>query len=154
MVRLSYIKVVEFQARGLVHLHVVLRADGGAGPSERAAGVARRRTSLTEAVGRVVCRGRRARPGGRHGADSAGPAGDPSTTSGCSLAGDDADATAIAAYVAKYATKTADGTPWLAHPIRTRAQIERLGAAPPHRGHGQDGLGARAAPEPRPAAPA
>jgi hypothetical protein len=25
--------------------------------------------------------------------------------------------TAIAAYVAKYATKAADGTPWLAHPI-------------------------------------
>ena len=42
------------------------------------------------------------------------------------LATDDADATAIAAYVAKYATKTADGTPWLAHRIRTRAQIERL----------------------------
>ena len=42
------------------------------------------------------------------------------------LARDDADATAIAAYVAKYATKTADGTPWLAHQIRTRAQIERL----------------------------
>ena len=32
--RLSYIKVVEFQRRGLVHLHVVLRADGGAGPSD------------------------------------------------------------------------------------------------------------------------
>jgi hypothetical protein len=36
------------------------------------------------------------------------------------------DSTAIAAYVAKYATKTADGTPWLAHPIRSRAQLERI----------------------------
>ena len=36
------------------------------------------------------------------------------------------DSTAIAAYIAKYATKTADGTPWLAHPIRSRSQLERL----------------------------
>jgi hypothetical protein len=40
------------------------------------------------------------------------------------------DAAAIAAYVAKYATKTADGTSWLAHPIRSTAQIERLGLRP------------------------
>ncbi len=40
------------------------------------------------------------------------------------------DAVAIAAYVAKYATKTADGTAWLAHPIRSAAQIERLELRP------------------------
>ena len=34
VVRLSYMKVVEFQRRGLVHLHVVIRADGADGPSE------------------------------------------------------------------------------------------------------------------------
>ena len=34
LARLSYIKVVEFQRRGLVHLHVVVRADGAAGPTE------------------------------------------------------------------------------------------------------------------------
>ena len=34
LARLSYIKVVEFQRRGLVHLHVVVRADGAAGPAE------------------------------------------------------------------------------------------------------------------------
>lgn len=32
--RLSYAKVVEYQARGLVHLHVVIRLDGPAGPDE------------------------------------------------------------------------------------------------------------------------
>ena len=42
------------------------------------------------------------------------------------VADDEADAKAIAAYVAKYSTKTADGTPWLAHRIRTRAEVERL----------------------------
>jgi hypothetical protein len=35
-VRLSYMKVVEFQRRGLVHLHVVIRADGRDGPTEHA----------------------------------------------------------------------------------------------------------------------
>ena len=41
--RLSYIKVVEFQRRGLVHLHVVLRADGGGRAGRAAAALARRR---------------------------------------------------------------------------------------------------------------
>jgi hypothetical protein len=40
------------------------------------------------------------------------------------------DATAIAAYVAKYATKTADGSPWLAHRIRNLAELERLTLRP------------------------
>ena len=43
---------------------------------------------------------------------------------------DGGDSTAIAAYVAKYATKTADGSPWLAHPIRSTAQLERLALRP------------------------
>jgi hypothetical protein len=33
-VRLSYVKVAEFQRRGLVHVHVVVRADGPSGPSD------------------------------------------------------------------------------------------------------------------------
>ena len=48
MARLSYIKVVEFQRRGLVHLHVVLRADGAGRPERAAAALARRRASSTE----------------------------------------------------------------------------------------------------------
>jgi len=128
MARLSYMKVVEFQARGLVHLHVVLRADGGAGPAEPPppwldAGV------LESAIGRVLREVgvgvprvagtalRRARWGAQHDVRVL-------------LTEQDDDAIAIAAYVAKYATKTADGTPWLAHRIRSRAQIERLGARP------------------------
>jgi len=122
--RLSYIKVVEFQARGLVHLHVVVRADGGAGPSE-APPAWLDAAVLTEAIRQVVSQVgvpvpgveesglRRARWGSQYDVRVL-------------LSQDHADATAIAAYVAKYATKTADGTPWLAHRIRTRAQIERL----------------------------
>ena len=38
--------------------------------------------------------------------------------------------TAIAAYVAKYATKTVDETGWLAHRVRSVAHLERLGLRP------------------------
>jgi hypothetical protein len=126
--RLSYLKVVEFQARGLVHLHVVLRADGGAGPAE-APPAWLDADVLTRAVGKVVggvgvavpnlvgTTLRRARWGIQHDARVL-------------VAEREGDATAIAAYVAKYASKTADGTPWLAHRIRTRAEIERLALRP------------------------
>ena len=122
--RLSYIKVVEFQGRGLVHLHVVVRADGGAGPSEPPPPWLDAAT-LGKAVARAV-------------AEAAAPLPAVGGTAlrrarwGAQLdvrvldAGDDADATAIAAYIAKYSTKTADGTTWLAHRVRSRAEIERL----------------------------
>ena len=140
--RLSYVKVVEFQRRGLVHLHVVLRADGAGGPGDRAAGLARRRGA------------RRRRPqGSRRGA--AWPCRRPrAPTFGAGLLGrpdrrspprgrQQHRAHAIAAYVAKYATKTVDGTGWLAHPIRSVAQLERLGLPPHLAAPGAHGLGAR-----------
>jgi hypothetical protein len=126
--RLSYLKVVEFQRRGLVHLHVVLRADGASGPADKPPpwlGAATLSAVLRDAVA---------------GASVALP-----QTSGVQLeraywgeqtdvrvleASEPDDAVAIAAYVAKYATKTADGTAWLAHPIRSAAQIERLELRP------------------------
>jgi hypothetical protein len=126
--RLSYIKVIEFQARGLVHLHVVIRADGGAGPSEAPPGWLDAAV-LSEAIGRVVAEVgvpvpgldgtalRRARWGVQHDVRVL-------------VAEDETDAKAIAAYVAKYSTKTADGTPWLAHRIRNRAEVERLALRP------------------------
>jgi hypothetical protein len=122
--RLSYMKVVEFQRRGLVHLHVVLRADGPDGPGDPpppwlgAAPLARSIEAAVASTAVVVTR-----------------------TAGTTLTraawgtqvdvrvlepGDPDDADTIAAYVAKYATKTADGTTWLAHPIRSAAQIEHL----------------------------
>jgi hypothetical protein len=124
MVRLSYMKVVEFQRRGLVHLHVVIRADGRDGPSEQAPtwlGLELLIAAVNDAVGRATV---------------AVPAvgGTPLSRASWGAERDvrvlvpsqSGDSTAIAAYVAKYATKTADGTPWLAHPIRSRAQLERL----------------------------
>ena len=131
-VRLSYMKVVEFQRRGLVHLHVVVRADGRDGPSETAPALARprgahRRPSTTPWPGPTVAVPAvggtplaRASWGAEHDVRVLVP-----DRSG--------DSTAIAAYVAKYATKTADGTPWLAHPIRSRAPARTTGAPAPHR---------------------
>lgn len=122
--RLSYLKVVEFQRRGLVHLHVVLRADGGGGPGDpppawldaavledavrKAAGAADVAVPVT--AGTSLARaGWGAQLDVRH------------------FAGDsDTEPTAIAAYIAKYATKTVDDAGWLAHPVRSFAHLERL----------------------------
>jgi hypothetical protein len=126
--RLSYMKVVEFQRRGLVHLHLVIRADGKDGPAEPPPhwlDAAVLMDAVSNAVARVgvmvpLIAGtgvRRAVWGTEHDLRVLVP-------------GDDGDSTAIAAYVAKYATKTADGTPWLAYPIRSAAQLERLELRP------------------------
>ena len=122
--RLSYLKVVEFQRRGLVHLHVVLRADGANGPADEPPpwlGAATFAAAVRDSVA---------------GASVALPetlgVGFPRVGWGEQIdvrvleESEPDDAVAIAAYVAKYATKTADGTAWLAHPIRSAAQIERL----------------------------
>ena len=129
--RLSYIKVVEFQRRGLVHLHVVLRADGGGRPGRAASALARRRGARRRRCARPsaeVGRGRAATSRAR--TLRPGPLGRPARRPRASPPTTTTDATAIAAYVAKYATKTADGTAWLAHRIRSVAQIERLGLRP------------------------
>jgi hypothetical protein len=121
--RLSYMKVVEFQHRGLVHLHVVVRADGKDGPGEPpppwldadvlTRAVERAVASADVAMPAIAGAPARARWGTQHDIRVLVP-------------GHDGDSTAIAAYVAKYATKTADGTAWLAHPIRSASQLERL----------------------------
>jgi hypothetical protein len=123
-VRLSYMKVVEFQRRGLVHLHVVIRADGRDGPEEDAPGWLSLQ-ALIEAVNDAVVGATVAVPavgGTPLSRASWGPERDVRVL----VPSSSGDSTAIAAYVAKYATKTADGTPWLAHPIRSRARLERL----------------------------
>jgi hypothetical protein len=127
-VRLSYIKVVEFQRRGLVHLHVVIRADGREGPAE-APPAWLESAILIDAVKAAV---------GRAGVAIPSTEGMPSRRASWGAEHDvrvlipshDGDSTAIAAYVAKYATKTADGTPWLAHPIRSTGQLSRLDLRP------------------------
>jgi hypothetical protein len=111
VLRLSYLKVVEFQRRGLVHLHVVVRADGPAGPEDSPpawlepdllAG------AVVAVTGRVSVPDPRVRPTG---------AGEPTLGWGRErsvkvLATGDPET--VAAYVAKYATKMATDDPVLA----------------------------------------
>lgn len=102
--RLSYLKVVEFQRRGLVHLHVVVRGDGPVGPTGPpppwldADVVAQ---AVARAADRVVL------PEPRGG--EVGVIGWGRERSVRLLR--DGDPEAIAAYVAKYATKTATDDP-------------------------------------------
>lgn len=126
--RISYVKVVEFQRRGLVHLHVVLRADGADGPDEGPPGWLD--TALLERCVRDAIRTSDVpvpeTPGtelqrARWGSEIDVRVLDPSR---------EHDSSGVAAYVAKYATKTADGAGWLTHPIRSRGQLERSGLRP------------------------
>lgn len=127
-IRLSYVKVVEFQRRGLVHFHVVLRADGAGGPSDPPppwldamvldAAVRKAARSAHVAVpsttGTTLGRARWGRQ-----IDVRHFTGDSTT-----------EPTTIAAYIAKYATKTVDDAGWLAHPVRSVAHLERLALRP------------------------
>jgi hypothetical protein len=118
--RLSYGKVAEFQARGAVHFHVVIRVDGVDGPDQEAPSVLTVEV-LEDAV----------RHAAKHAAVST-PAG--SATGGrrsvvwgreldvqvVTLAGDGSTEVTdqqVAGYLAKYATKAAEATGTLDRPV-------------------------------------
>jgi hypothetical protein len=128
IVRLSYVKVVEFQRRGLVHFHVVLRADGGGGPGDPPPAWLDAQV-LDAAVRKAVGAAQVAVP--VTGGTTLGRAGWGPQIDVRHFAGDStAEPTTIAAYVAKYATKTVDDTGRLAHRIHSAAHLERLGLRP------------------------
>lgn len=119
--RVSFIKVVEYQARGAVHLHAVVRLDG---PDEASAPPSNLDAdALSEAIGAA--------------AKSAWvPVALPDGTSARLRWGDQVDVRrltaggeqlgAVAAYIAKYATKSTDAVGALDHRIRRGTEIERL----------------------------
>lgn len=159
--RLSYVKAAEFQRRGLVHLHVVVRVDGIEGPGDPPPAWATP-DLVIEALTAVVPEVSTSVPGhGTRGPDAigwgrqmvatvlagGGPAGTVTTeepVAGRPLAGEQPAAAplesmppaggeeednrhmAVAAYVAKYATKTADTTGALAYRIRRPSDIVHL----------------------------
>jgi hypothetical protein len=116
--QLHYLKVAEIQRRGLVHVHCVLRVDG-----PESIDVDPPAWLTTGLLSRVV-------------RDSVGRASAPRLDEGTvawgkvldirdlGLTAD--DATKIAAYVAKYSTKTTDGSRELARRFHSRRQIEVL----------------------------
>jgi hypothetical protein len=106
------------QRRGLIHFHAIVRADGPlsveADPpswlsSEVLASVITRVARNTKAVG---LDGRTIRWGGRFDIQDLGTS--------------DGDTTKVPSYVAKYATKTTDGSKELARQFHSRRQIQHL----------------------------
>ena len=116
--QVHYLKVAEMQRRGLIHFHAILRADGSgsvdADPppwltSESLASAvhhAARSASATGLDGRTI------RWGERFDVQDLGQT--------------DGDTTKVPSYVAKYATKTTDGTRELARRFHSRRQIRHL----------------------------
>ncbi|EFC81784.1 replication initiator [Parafrankia sp. EUN1f] len=127
--RVSFAKVAEFQARGLVHLHALIRLDGPEGGSERPPEWATLAV-LGEAVHQAAEEVRLSVPGGP---DEAEPSrtlrwGDQLDTRAVLTAASD-DRTAdekVAGYIAKYATKGAEVSGTVHHRIRAAADIEHL----------------------------
>jgi uncharacterized Zn-finger protein len=121
-VRLNYLKVAEFQRRGLAHYHVVFRADGPGAPFSPPPSdlTTQRLASIIEGVVKdfAVTGPRWSVSWGQqfHLADAS------------TLNRDDLR---IAAYLAKYATKSADGSMDFAQRFRSRSEILNL-EAPAH----------------------
>lgn len=124
--RLSYVKAAEFQRRGLVHVHVVLRADGGDGP-ESPPPAWLTTGALIGALEMVVPQVATSVPR----LDGSSPSkihwGAQMVATELLAGSVDDDAhMAVAAYVAKYATKTADSTGALAYRLNRGSEIARL----------------------------
>ncbi|MCQ4191783.1 replication initiator [Streptomyces parvulus] len=110
--RLSYAKVAEYQRRGLVHFHAVIRLDGPDGPDSDAPGWATV-PLLVDSVRAVVGRVRLTAPGSEVVGSRVLRFGmqvdvRPVTSYGRTAGEQPAHAAAVAGYIAKYATKGAE----------------------------------------------
>ncbi|WP_459804196.1 replication initiator [Herbidospora sp. RD11066] len=119
--RLSYAKVAEYQARGLVHFHAVIRLDGPEGPAGSPPGWATvpvLQEAIRETAGMVTV----STPGfvGRWGTQLDV---DPIYVAS-SL--DDLGDLRVAGYIAKYATKGAESAGTVDRPIRQLGDVARL----------------------------
>jgi uncharacterized Zn-finger protein len=111
VLRLSFCRVAEFQRRGVVHLHAIVRADGpngslpplGVEDLAGACGEAARAVSVSHARGTA-----------RWGTEIDVQV----------LGGDDQRAAQVAMYVAKYATKSSSDDPRLDAPIASLGDLE------------------------------
>jgi hypothetical protein len=124
-VRVAYAKVAEFQARGSVHVHAVIRLDGPDGPDTAPAGGATAQR-LAEAVARTAARVAVtvAGPDGRELVIRWGEQIDTRPIIADRDAGDGHGA-GVAGYLAKYATKDAQSGGGLDRRIRVKGVIER-----------------------------
>jgi Replication initiator protein, pSAM2 len=132
--RLSYTKVAEYQRRGLIHFHAVIRLDGAEGPDDPAPDWASPdllRAAITAAVQRA-CLPVTTPDGGRL-ALVWGEQLDireitPATTRHAADPDGDGEITdqRLAAYIAKYATKGTGTTTGVDRPIRSQLHLDHL----------------------------
>ncbi|MEV5408629.1 replication initiator [Thermopolyspora sp. NPDC052614] len=126
--RVSYAKVAEYQARGLVHFHAVIRLDGPKGPADVPPGwatVELLEHSIRQAADTVSVRVRSPVPGGPPLELVWGRQLDIEplyVAAGLEEVSDER----VASYVAKYATKGAEASGTVDHPIRHAGEIARL----------------------------
>ncbi len=124
LARVSYVKVAEYQRRGLVHFHAVIRVDGPEGPDTTPpAGVT---PELLSAVVRSAATAVTVTTPGSA-AVGARTLGWGTQIDAESIASDeDGDPARIAGYVAKYATKGTGATAGVDTPIRSEGHIADL----------------------------
>jgi hypothetical protein len=116
--RLQYVKVAEFQKRGLVHFHMVVRVDGPNLEDDSPIGVETLRQAIDDACNAVKVRmpnGKRSRWGKHRTIDPIAPEDAPVTRG------------QAAGYLAKYSLKSADGHDALDRRIRHEDQFASLG---------------------------
>ena len=109
-VRLSYAKVAEFQARGLVHFHAIFRLDATTPDGQLAPpglDAAELPAAITAAAARCGSRPSLTRPGPAGGTSAGAPSSTPAP-SACRPCGGQAANIAVASYLAKYATKSTE----------------------------------------------
>ncbi len=135
-VRVASVRVVEMQARGLVHVHTVIRLDGAGGPGdppppwadgELLAGAVRADVTESAVACPLLLTGQRELSGE-----------EPDTLDGVVRWGGLLDVSVVRSdavdrlgnYLAKYLTKSVDGGGLLDRPIRSVGHLRRLGLRP------------------------
>jgi hypothetical protein len=115
--RLNYLKVAEFQRRGLVHFHVVVRADGPTA-AESPAPEWLTTELLAQQLRRLVRTATYRAPSGIYA--SWGP-----QLGLIDLASTEDESRKVSSYLAKYATKSTDGSVAFSRRFSRRSQIEQ-----------------------------
>jgi uncharacterized Zn-finger protein len=137
--RLSYAKVAEYQRRGLVHLHAVIRLDGPDGPADPpppGLDLAALHAAVTDAARAVALTTHR--PDGTPVTLGWGPQLDLREITAAArqqIEDEDGEITdaALAGYIAKYATKGTGATEGADRPIKDVAHVEHLRLSDHHR---------------------
>lgn len=123
-VRLSYAKVAEYQRRGVVHFHAIIRLDGPTGPATTPPAWATLGL-LTDAIGQAARTVHLDIPATRSAPARTLAWGRQLDTRPITTTGDLTDSK-VAAYVAKYATKAAEATGTLDRRITPADQLTEL----------------------------